>query len=153
MSRERAEEKKVIPIKEGIFTTPLLPLEGVSLRGSKCRSCGAVELGKSLGCVNCASDDAEDITFSRKGTVYTYTIARYPPQPPFIAPDPYVPFAMAWVELPEGVRILSPLTDCDIERVEIGMVVELVVDKLYEDDEGNEIVAYKFRPVKEEPNG
>jgi hypothetical protein len=29
-----------------------------------------------------------------------------------------------------------------------GMDVELVIDKLREDAEGNEIMSYKFRPVK-----
>jgi len=147
MSSSKTGEEKVIPVKEGIFATPLLPLEEVRLAGSKCRSCGAVMLGKCIGCKNCSSRNLEDITFSRKGKVYTFSIARYAPLHPFKAADPYVPFPVAWVELPEGVRILTALTDCDVEKVYIGMEVELVVDKLYEDEEGRDVVAYKFKPA------
>lgn len=147
MCSSETAERKVIPVKEGIFTMPLLPLEKVHLAGKKCRSCGAVMLGKRIGCENCSSGDLEDITFSRRGKVYTYSIARYPPLPPFKAQDPYNPFVVAWVELPEGIRILTALTDCNIEEVKIGIDVELVVDKLCDDEEGREIIAYKFKPV------
>lgn len=150
MSSSPSVEKKVIPVKEGIFTSPLLPLGEVRLAGNKCRSCGAVMLGKRVGCKNCASRNLEDIIFSRKGKVYTFSIARYAPLPPFKAADPYVPFPVAWVELPEGIRILTALTDCDVEKVEIGMEVELVVDKIYEDKEGRGVIAYKFKPVPKE---
>lgn len=147
MASSKDVKTNVIPIKEDVFTTPLLPLDGVRLTGQECRCCGAVMLGKRLGCKNCASDDLKDITFSKRGKIYTYSVARYSPIPPFKAPDPYVPFVVAWVELPEKVRVLSALTDCNIEEVEIGMEVELVVDKLYEDEEGRDVIAYKFKPV------
>ena len=147
MSSSQAAESKMIPVNEGVFTSPLLPLEEVRLAGNKCRSCGAVMLGERVGCKNCGGTNLENITFGRRGKVYTFSIARYKPLPPFKAPDPYVPFPVAWVELPEGIRILTALTECDIDKVEIGMEVELVVDKLYEDDEGRDVIAYRFKPV------
>lgn len=147
MASSKNVKTSVIPIKEDIFTMPLLPLERVRLRGQECHCCGAVMLGKHIGCKNCASNNLKGITFSKRGKIYTYTVARYSPMPPFRAPDPYVPFVVAWVELPERIRVLSALTDCNIEEIEIGMEVELVVDKLYVDEEGRGVIAYKFKPV------
>ena len=38
-------------------------------------------------------------------------------------------------------------TGCDPEAIKIGMDVELVIEKLGEDEQGNEVMTYKFRPV------
>jgi hypothetical protein len=89
----------------------------------------------------------EDVELSRRGKLYNYTIIRNRPPGNYKGPDdPFIPFAVGFVELPEGIRILSPLTGCDIEDVRIGMEVELTVEELYDDDEGNQVMAYKFRP-------
>ena len=37
--------------------------------------------------------------------------------------------------------------DCREEDVKIGMELELVVEELFEDEEGNEVVTWKFKPV------
>lgn len=42
--------------------------------------------------------------------------------------------------------ILSPLTQCDLEELSIDMDVELLLEKLYEDEEGKEVISYKFKP-------
>ena len=147
MNPENASEKKLIPIREGIFTEPFLPLENIRLIGSKCRQCGAVQLGRTIGCVNCAGNDLEEINLSKRGKVYTYSVAQYPPPAPYKPADPYIPFPVAWVELPEGLRITSTLVECDVDKVDIGMEVELVVSAQYIDEEGNEVISYKFRPV------
>lgn len=42
--------------------------------------------------------------------------------------------------------ILSPLTQCDLEELSIDMDVELLLEKLYEVEEGKEVISYKFKP-------
>lgn len=79
--------------------------------------------------------------------LYSYTIARNRPPGNYVGPDPFQPFAIGLVELPEGLRILAPLTDCDLENLQIGVRLELKVQKAYEDAEGNDVVGYWFRPV------
>ena len=148
MTTAKATEKKRVPIKEGLFTQPLASLEKVRLKGSRCRSCGEVFLGKAVACENCQGRDMEDVVLSNKGKLYTYSVVRHRPPGDYIGPDPFVPYAVGLVELPEGVRIMSVLTDCDIEKIKIGTNLELAVMKLYEDAEGNEIITYKFRPAK-----
>ena len=139
-------EKKRVPIREGLFTLPLLPLEQVRLIGSQCQSCSEVSLGAASSCPNCASDNLEAIPLSKEGTLWSFTVIRNRPPGDYKGPDPFVPFGEGLVELPEGIRVLSPI-DVDVEKLKIGMKLELEVYNLYVNEEGNEVVAFRFRPV------
>lgn len=138
---------KRIGVREDFFTDLSQPLDQVRLKGKRCRSCGQAFLGEMLVCDKCQSQDLEDIVLSDRGKLYTYTVLRNRPPGDYKGPDPFVPFALAMVELPEGVRVLSPLTGCDVEDLKVGTDLELVIEKLYEDEEGNEVIAYKFKPI------
>lgn len=142
-----AQLSKRIPIKDGFFTGPLSRPDHVRLAGKKCRSCGEVFLGERPACENCQSDDLGDVTLSKQGKLWSFTVIRHRPPAPYVGPDPFVPFGVGWVELPEGVRVLAALTDCDIENLKVGMDLELVIEKLYDDEQGNEVMTYRFRPV------
>ena len=61
---------------------------------------------------------------------------------------PLVPFGQAFIEMPGGLRIASVLTTADPKKLKIGMEMELVVENLYTDEEGNEVMTYKFKPVE-----
>ena len=136
-----------VPFKKGVFTTPLTPPEDVRLNGVKCQSCGSLALGEREHCINCCSKDLEEHVFSKQGKVYSHTIIRHPPPPPY-PQETFQPFPTAWVELEDGLRILSELTDCGLDEAEIGMPVELVLGKGWEDEEGNDVIMYKFRRIK-----
>jgi len=49
------------------------------------------------------------------------------------------------VKLPEKVIVGSVLSDCDVDSVRVDMPVELVLEKVKEDQDGNDVVAFKFR--------
>lgn len=139
-------EKKEVPFASGYLTLPLSPREDVRLLGTKCRDCGAVLLGTRARCENCTSSNVEVIPLSKEGKVWSYTIMRYPPPWPFQFPCPYdPPTPVAWVELPEGVRFVSHIK-CSPEEMKIGMPVKLVIEKGWEDEEGNDVLMYKFSP-------
>ena len=78
--------------------------------------------------------------------MWSYTVQHYPPPPPFKFQEPFAPFGIGFVELPEKVRVAGILTESDPERLKIGMDVELVLDKAYEEN-GKEVVTWKFKPV------
>jgi uncharacterized OB-fold protein len=143
------KQSKRVPIREDLFTQPLDRLEAVRLKGSRCRNCGEVFLGKAPACGNCVGEKMEELILSNRGTLWSYTILRYQPPGNYKGPtDPYIPFAEGLVELPEGIRILAPLTEHDFDKIKIGMPLELVVDKLYTDDNNNEVIAFSFKPVR-----
>ena len=58
---------------------------------------------------------------SGRGVVHTFTIVRQFGLPAFRDDLPYV---VAIIELPEGVRMMGNVTGCDVDAVRIGMAVE-----------------------------
>jgi len=137
---------KQIPVKEGLWTIPSSLDEKPQLIGSRCLRCGEVFFPKKAYgiCNHCQSKNLEEIKLSRKGKIYSFTIVMQKPPEYYKGP---VPYAEGFVELPEGVRVETLFTDCNFDDLGIGMDVEMVVEKLHEDGEGNEILAYKFRPA------
>jgi len=53
-----------------------------------------------------------------------------------------LPIVLAWVDLPEGIRMQTNIIDCDPDKVEIGQPVEVVFKKVTD-----EITLPYFRPV------
>jgi uncharacterized OB-fold protein len=137
---------KRIPIKEGLWTVPSSPHEKPQLIGSRCPLCGEVFFPKKGSgiCTRCQSRNLEEIKLSRRGKIYSFTVVMQRPPEYYKGP---VPYAEGFVELPEGVRVETLFTDCNVDDLKVGMDVELVIEKLCEDEEGNEILAFKFRPV------
>ena len=85
---------------------------------------------------------------SKRGKLYSYTIQYYQPPKPFIPAEPFVPFGIGLVELPEGIRILGQMAYCNPEKdLKLGMDVETIIEVLDKDAQGNEYFAWKFKPV------
>lgn len=138
---EKAEKRK-IPIRERLLSTPLSPLEDVRLLGSKCKNCGEVGLGEVSSCQNCAGEDLIVIPLSQNGKLWTFTVIRNRPPGDFKGK---VPMGEGLVELPEGIRVKSPLGD--VEKLEIGMDLKFTAYPLYENESGEEVIAFRFDPV------
>lgn len=110
------------PVREGLLAGDLSDLSKVRLNGSRCKVCSEATLGASTLCPNCGSDEVAPQPMSNDGVVWTYTVVRYRPPGDYKGPDPFVPFAMGLIELPEGLRVLAPIGG-DPEAVRIGMNV------------------------------
>jgi uncharacterized OB-fold protein len=69
------------------------------------------------------------LELSTVGTLWTWTVQRFAPKsPPFVAPTGgFRSFALGYVELPEGVRVLAVVEADDLESLRIGMPVRLRV--------------------------
>ncbi|MFL6025159.1 MAG: Zn-ribbon domain-containing OB-fold protein [Marmoricola sp.] len=135
------------PAIEGWFTTGPEP----ALLGSKCTSCGTVFFPRTAGfCKNpaCNGEEFAETELSRRGRIWSYTDAQYQPPAPYVpATDPYVPFALAAVEIPEGLVILGQLADgFGVGDVKVGDEVELVVETSYVDESGERTI-WKWRPT------
>ena len=121
-----------------------------ALLGSRCKACGTYAFPKeSAYCRNprCAGAEFEEVPLSRRGTLWSYTDNRYAPPAPYVAPDPFAPYAIAAVELErEKMVVLGQVVKgvgCD--QLAAGMEMELVLDTLYADD-ANEYLIWKWRP-------
>jgi uncharacterized OB-fold protein len=139
------QEQRRLPIKDGLLTAPLFPLEYVRLLGSKCPACGEVTLGTTSSCPNCAGSGLQPIPLANNGTLWTYTVIRNRPPGDFRGPEPFVPFGEGLVELPEGIRVLAPLGG-NIEELAIGMKMSFEAYKLYQNSDGVQVIAFRFVP-------
>ena len=81
--------------------------ESPRLRGSRCDHCSNVAFPASVSCQRCGGAETTGIDLSTTGTVWTATIQRFPPKsPPYVPPaEGFSPFAVGYVELPEGVKV------------------------------------------------
>ena len=133
------------PVIEGLFT---LDPEEPRLIGSKCISCGTYFFPRTISCSNpnCSEKDVKQALLSRRGKLWSFTVQYYPPPPPFKAQEPFVPFGIGVVDLPEEIRVAGILTESDTEKLRIGMEMELILEKMYEED-GEDVVTWKFRPL------
>jgi uncharacterized OB-fold protein len=126
-----------IPVKEGTF---LESPEGGILLANKCKQCGQIFFPKAVFCLSCLNEEMEEVKLSRKGKLYTYTIVRMPSM--HFEP----PYAIGYVTMPEGTKIFSPLIMSDDKPFKIGMDMEVVIEKLWQENE-NEVIGYRFKPV------
>ncbi|MCX8126201.1 MAG: OB-fold domain-containing protein, partial [Dehalococcoidia bacterium] len=76
--------------------------------------------------------------------IYTYTIHQYAPAIPFRM-EPFRPYGVAMVDVPEGLRVLGMTTTT--EGLRIGQKVEMTVGTLYEDAE-NAYITWMWKPVE-----
>ncbi len=125
------------------------------LIGSRCLTCGTYFFPRQASfCRNpdCEGETFEDVKLSRTGKIWSYTNACYQPPPPFVAPVPYLPFAIAAVELAaERMIVLGQMSaGIEVGDLRVGMEVELVLERLYAAD-GQEKLIWKWQPMGRAP--
>jgi hypothetical protein len=124
------------------------------LIGSRCRACGTYAFPKeTFFCRNpaCASTELEEVPLSPRGRLWSYTNNCYAPPPPFVASEPFEPYAVAAVELEHERMVVLGQVEAGVAvaQLEVGMEMELTVGKLYENAE-REVLIWKWRPVANE---
>lgn len=136
--------KNILPIKPELYSIPDCEDGRPALIGSKCSACQEIFFPVRHICQNCQHGNLDEIMLSTQGKIYSFTTVMLRPASHYKGP---VPYSFGWVELPEGVRIETLYTECEPEKLEIGLEVEMVLEKIDVDDEGREIVCHMFRPI------
>jgi 3-hydroxy-3-methylglutaryl CoA synthase len=166
LMKERLARKKLIDYGTYLSWRDLIPFEASSLPersepslasrwrerkvisplfGVKCRKCGTPQIhpiGQTVRvCVVCQSkDEFDDYKFSDKtGKLFTYAVDH-------LQPTKNPPGLNGVVDFDGGGRLICELTDYDLDRVKIGMPVEMTFRKLFQ---GKGIVNYfwKAKPI------
>ena len=109
------------------------------LRFQRCRECGRWRHPPGPMCPQCNSLAYEWARASGRGTVHTFTLVHGPTLPVF---QERAPYNVVVIHLDEGPFMVSNLVDCPVERMAIGLPVEVVFEDLTET-----ISLPKFRPV------
>jgi len=110
------------------------------LVGSKCKKCGKIHFPRKSICSECLNEDIEEVKLSRKGKLFAYTII-------YVGPlMDRVPYALGYIELPEGVKIFSLLTENDPNKLKIGMDMILTTGEIKSPIDGGTKIVYMFAP-------
>jgi len=129
------------PIPE--VTDDLAPFFAAAREGrlvvERCKRCGRRRFPPRPICSECLGRDAEWVSSSGRGKVVSFNVMHQVYHPGFAAE---VPYAVVLVELEDGGRMLSNVVDCPLDRLTIGLDVEVTFERV-----SDEITLPKFRPV------
>ena len=113
---------------------PLMPI-GPSLEFLRAHPAHAIGMGFGSGLSRIAPGTA--------GTLWAWTAVTS--APPGYQGD--VPYGLGVVELPEGIRVITRLTESDPAALSSGQAMELRIVPLHTDADGNDVVTFAFSPV------
>jgi len=138
------------PVIEGFFTTGEKP----ALLGSRCVKCGTFYFPKLEGfCRNpdCDCSQFESVELSRTGTLWSFTNACYKPPEPYVAAEPFEPYAIAAVELDKEKMIVlgQVVSGVGVEQLKAGLPMELVVETIPDLAEPEGKLVWKWKPMTE----
>ena len=135
------------PVLDGMWTEKSKNKRHNKLIGSQCDDCKEIYFPRKKNgiCTYCQSRNLVNKYLSTQGKIYSYTIVQQKP-PEFYIGE--VPYAIGFVELPEGIRIRTHFTDWDVENLRTGMDVKLVFKTIGKNDSGQDVISYMFSPCE-----
>ena len=140
-------DKPLVPAIDGWHTMAARP----HLIGSQCTHCDTYFFPpQDQYCRNpgCDSTGFRRVELSRTGRIWSYTNACYKPPAPFVAAEPFEPYAIAGVQLEEEQMVIlgQVVKGVSVEDLKVGMPMELVLETLHETEEDIR-VTWKWRPL------
>ena len=94
-------------------------LEEGKLVTTKCKACGKIEFPPKLVCTSCYSSNMDWIDLPKEGKIYSFAEMH-------VVPTGFEPpITVAVVELENGVKLFSYVTNATFEELEIGDEVEI----------------------------
>lgn len=140
-----ADVRDLPPVAENLFSWQ----DGrPRLTGSACRACGTLAFPQQQSCPRCCGEDVAAVLLPAEGTLWSWTVQRFPPKsPPFAGGEAeFRPFAVGYVALDGGIAVQGRLTGAAApDRYQIGMPMRLVIEPFLRSD-GTTVAAYAFAP-------
>jgi len=112
------------------------------LEANQCTKCGKVFFPPRLICSECRSREFKIVKLPEEGKIFSFTIIRIPSS----EFKEYSPFAIAIIELDNGVKLTTQVVDCNFEDLEIGKRVKLVFRRIQEDGSAG-VIAYGYKCI------
>ena len=113
-------------------------INGGELRIQRCTRCKVLRHPPRPMCGACRSLEWDSVVAAGRGTLHSHTVLHHPKFPGFD-----YPVICALIDLEEGTRIVSNVVDCDPDSLQIGMALEMSIEKV--DDE---MMLPLFRPAR-----
>ncbi|RHW39390.1 Zn-ribbon domain-containing OB-fold protein [Lysinibacillus yapensis] len=102
----------------------------------KCASCGEFHYYPRVICPHCHSDKTSWFEAKGTGHIYTYSVMRHGK-----------PYAIAFVELDEGPRMMTNIVDCDLDEIRIDQKVKVVFKQSGNQENPGSFIAC-FTPIE-----
>jgi uncharacterized OB-fold protein len=128
------------PIASGLFTTTD---DGLRLVAGRCEPCGRLHFPATATCPYCGDARCREVGVGPDARLFLYTVVKSQP-PGYRGPLPY---GFGVVELPEGLRVVTRLTESQLDRLREGLAMRLVVEPLFTEDDGTDVLSYAFAPA------
>jgi len=125
------------PIREGLFTSGGDP----RLLGSHCGHCGGRHFPRIDTCPNCGTPSPQDCELPPRGRLWAWTTVTAAP-PGYEGP---VPYGFGVVELDDGPRVITRLTEADAAALSAGQPMHLVLTAVSGPGD-DEVVSWAFAP-------
>jgi uncharacterized protein len=137
-------------IAEGLFR---VDGERAVLLGSKRRSTGVVRFPAERPELFDGSPDIQadivPIELSTAGTLFTFTTQEFVPPLPYKgdrSPESFQPYAVGYIELPEGVLVESLIVGADAGELRIGQSM-VSTTATFAPADGDPVLTYAFTPA------
>ena len=127
------------PVRAGLFDETDA---GPRLIAGLCSGCRRLHFPATESCPYCGGACAS-LAVGPAGTLFLFTTIAS--RPPGYRGD--VPFGFGVVELAEGLRVVTRLTETDAEKLRSGQAMRLVLTPVHADDDGTPVVSYAFAPA------
>ncbi len=109
------------------------------LRIQRCGGCGKLRHPPGPMCAHCHSAAHDYVVASGRGEIFTYVVHHHPP-----VPGKKTPFAVAVIQLPEGVRVTGNVLAVPPDQLRIGMPVEVTYERADDD-----LVLPQWKPTRD----
>ena len=132
-----------IPLKDGVLSAVDAAADARLLAG-RCTACARLHFPPTPVCPYCSTKGCATVRLGTDGTLYVYTAVTK-------APPGYrgkVPYGFGVVELPDGIRIVTRLTETSTDRLRVGMSVRLVLEDIFQNEAGDTVVGWAFAPAE-----
>jgi uncharacterized OB-fold protein len=130
---------KTRPITDGLFGSDG---DVPYLLAARCGTCRKAHFPASPVCPYCGADGCAEARVGPAGRLCLFTAVHNIP-PGYRGPTP---FGFGVVELEDGLRVITRLTEARVEQLRPGLAMRLVIEPLFTDDDGTVVLSYAFRP-------
>lgn len=120
-----------------------------TLLGGRSRLTGEIKFPCPKGA---SAEDFEPIPLKTEGTLWAYTVQRFPPGKPFVGVTDrnlFKPFGVGYVELDGQVIVETRIVTNDLKALKVGLPMRLVLETFERGDGGADVTSYAFTPSHE----
>ncbi len=130
-----------VPVREGLYA---VTADGPRLLGGRCPGCGRWHFPAAPDCPYCGGERCAPVPCGARGTLCLFTTVHARP-PGYLGE---LPFGFGVVELPEGLRVITRLTESDPARLRPGLAMRLAIVPLHVAADGGPVVTFAYAPAE-----